>query len=99
MITSFIGMPGLPNFVHITRSKIKFELHDEILFSDVVDRNYNVLTYISKYFILRRPGVTAFANIIKVVTTFSKTIFRYPKKAKRIINYISKCNLYLYFLI
>ena len=24
-------MPELPNFVHVTRSKIKFELHDEIL--------------------------------------------------------------------
>ena len=31
MITSLIGMPELPNFVHVTRSKIKFELHDEIL--------------------------------------------------------------------
>ena len=64
-----------------------------------MDRNYNVITYISKYFILRRPRVATFANIIKVVTMFIKAIFRYPKKVKRIINYVSKCNLYLYFLI
>ena len=31
MITSLIGMPKLPNFGHVTTSKIKFELRDEIL--------------------------------------------------------------------
>ena len=40
-----------------------------------------------------------FADIIKIVTIFSKTIFKDSKKVKRIGNYVSKCNLYLYFLI
>ena len=31
MITSLIGTPKLPNFGHVTTSKIKFELRDEIL--------------------------------------------------------------------
>ena len=50
-------------------------------------------------FILRRPRVVIFADIIKTVTIFIKIIFKYSKKAKRIRNYVPKCNLYLYFLI
>ena len=40
-----------------------------------------------------------FAAIIKIVTMFIKTNFKDTKKIKRIRNYVSKCNLYLYFLI
>ena len=50
-------------------------------------------------FILRRPGVAIFADIIKIVTTFIKTIFKDSRKVKIISNYLSECNLYLYFLI
>ena len=50
-------------------------------------------------FILRRPGVAIFADIIKVVTMFIKIIFKDSRKVKRLGNYVSKCNLYLYFLI
>ena len=50
-------------------------------------------------FILRRPRVAIFADIIKIVTMFIKTIFKDSKKIKRIRNYVSKCNLYLYFSI
>ena len=49
--------------------------------------------------ILRRPGVAIFANIIKIVTIFIKTIFKDSRKVKRIRKYVLKCNLYLYFLI
>ena len=49
--------------------------------------------------ILRRPGETIFAGIIKIVTMFIKIIFKDSRKVKRIRNYVSKCNLYLYFLI
>ena len=48
---------------------------------------------------LRRPGVVNFAGIIKIKTMFIKQIFKDLKKVKRIVNYIPKCNLYLYFLI
>ena len=48
--------------------------------------------------ILRRPGVAIFADIIKIVTMFIKTIIQDSRKVKRIINYVSKSSLYLYFL-
>ena len=53
---------------------------------DVRDRNYDVITLISKYLILRRPRVANFADIIKIKTTFKDW-----KKIKRIRNYILKC--------
>ena len=49
--------------------------------------------------ILRRPGVALFVDIIKIVTRFIKQIYKDLRKAKRIRNYVLKCNLYLYFLI
>ena len=62
-------------------------------------RNYDVITFISKYFYFHRPTVAIFADIIKVVTMFIKTNFKDSKKVKRIRNYVSKFDLYLYFLI
>ena len=41
-------------------------------------------------FILRRPRVVIFADIIKTVTIFIKMIFKYSKKPKRIRNYVPK---------
>ena len=32
-----------------------------------MDRNYDVITFFSKTFNLRRPGVAIFADIIKIV--------------------------------
>ena len=86
----------LPNFGHIITSTIYFESRD--FFGDVMDRIYDVTTFISKKFILRRPGVAIFAGIIKIVTMFIKTIFKNSRKVKT-RNYVSNCNLYLYFLI
>ena len=37
-------------------------------------------------FILRRPGVAIFADIIKIVTMFIKNFFQDSKKVKRIRN-------------
>ena len=48
--------------------------------------------------ILRKPGVAIVADISKIVTMFIKKIFKDLRKVRRIRNYISKCNLYLYFL-
>ena len=50
-------------------------------------------------FVWRRSRVAIFADSIKIVTMFIKTIFKDSKKVRRIRNYVSKCNLYLYFLI
>ena len=50
-------------------------------------------------FLLRRPRVTNFPDIIKVSTMFIKTTFNDSKKVKPIGNYALKRNLYLYFLI
>ena len=55
--------------------------------------------FLQKPVILRRPGLAIFADIIKIVTMFIKTILKDSRKVKRISNYVSKWNLYLYFLI
>ena len=61
-------------------------------------RTCDIITFISKTLILRRPRVAIFADIIKILTMFIKTIIKDPRKVKRIRNYVSKPNLYLYFL-
>ena len=61
------------------------------------DKNDDVIT--SFPFTSRRPKVAIFADIMKIVTMFINNIFLNSKKVKRIRNYISKRNLYLYFLI
>ena len=58
-----------------------------------------VMRLFQNTFVLRRPGVAIFADIIKVVTKFLKTIFKYSRKVKISRNYVSKGNLYLYFLV
>ena len=64
-----------------------------------MDSNYDVTTFLSKNFILRRPGVAIFADIIKIVTMFIKTIFKNSRIVKRIRNYASNCSLNVYVLI
>ena len=49
--------------------------------------------------ILRRAGVPIFADIIKTLTTFVIIIYKDSRKIKMNRNYVSKYNLYLYFLI
>ena len=63
-----------------------------------MDRNYNVITFFQNALTLRRPGVAIFVDVIKIVTMFIKTIIQDSRKLKKIINYVSKSNLYLYFL-
>ena len=50
-------------------------------------------------FILRKPKVAIFADIIKIVTILNKAIFKEFFKVKRIHTFASKWNLYMYFLI
>ena len=64
-----------------------------------MDKDYDVITFISKYVYFKKPGVANFAGIIKIVTMFIKKIFKDSRKFRRIRNYVSKCSLYHYSLI
>ena len=59
---------------------------------DFMDKKYDVITFISKFFILRRPRAAIFADIIQIAAMFIKIIFKDSKKVKRKRNYILKCN-------
>ena len=59
-------------------------------------RNYDIIPFFQKIFLLRRPGVAIFADIIKILNTLIKTILKDSRKVKRIRNYVSEWNLYLY---
>ena len=48
-----------------------------------MDRNYNVITFTLKSFILRRPTVVNFVDINKIATTAIKTTFKDSKKVKK----------------
>ena len=45
-----------------------------------MNRNYNVITFFQKTFILRRPGAAIFAGIIKILTMFIKNFFKDSRK-------------------
>ena len=64
-----------------------------------MDKIYDVITFFKKIFILRRPEVAIFADIIKILTTFIKTILKDSRKLRRIRSFVSEWNLYLDFLI
>ena len=49
-----------------------------------MDKNYGYITFFQKTFILRRPGITIFAEIIKIVTMFIKKIFKDQEKLKEL---------------
>ena len=50
-----------------------------------MDRNYDVITFISNTFILRRPEVAILADIIKIVTMFIKTMIKEKLKELEIM--------------
>ena len=92
-------MLELPNLGHMNTSTIQFESRDKILLMASWTETMTSQPLFQNTFHLRRPRVAFFANIIKIVTVFIETIFKGSKKVKWIRNYVSKCNLYLYFLI
>ena len=65
-----------------------------------MDKNYDVINFFlkKKHFILRRTGVSIFADIT-IVGMFIKTILKDSRKFRRIRNDVPKWNLCLYFLI
>ena len=95
MITFLIEMLELPNFGHMITSIIELESRDKNL---LVTEIMTSKPFFQNTLILRRPGIAIFAGTIKIVTIFIKTIIQGSRKVKRIINYLSKSNLYLYFL-
>ena len=68
-------MLELPNFGHMTTSKIQFKPRDKTI-GDVMDITYNVITFIQNSFILRRPSVAIIAGIIKTLSIFIKKILK-----------------------
>ena len=95
MITCLLEILELPNFGHMTN--LQHNLSRVIKFCWW--RHGHKLWRDNLYFILRRFRVANFADIIKIMNIFIKTVFKDSKKVKRIRNYVPKCNLYLYFLI
>ena len=53
-----------------------------------MDKSYDIIGFISN----------VFADIIKIVTMFIKTIAKDSRKVKRIRIYLSNSNLYMYFM-
>ena len=66
---------------------------------DVIDRIYDVITFISKYLYFKKGWIAIFVYVIKILTMFIITIYKDSSKVKINRNYVSKYNLYLYFLI
>ena len=91
-------MLELPNFGHMNTSTMQFESRDKILLVTSSTEIMTSKTLLQNTVILRRLGVVIFADIVKITTRFIKHIFKDSRKAKRIRNYVLKCNLYLYFV-
>ena len=53
-------------------------------------KNYDVITFFHKIFILRRPEVAIFGDLIIILTTFIKTIIKDSRKVRRIRSYVSE---------
>ena len=98
MITSLIQMLQLPNFGHMTTSTLQFESREKILLVTSLTEIETSSLLFQKNFNLR-PTVAIFADIIKIVTIFTKTIFKDSKNIETSRNFISKWDLYMHFLI
>ena len=61
-----------------------------------MDINCDVITYVSKNLNLRRPGVAIFAEIIKIVTMFIKTIFKDSIQDKKELKIMYQNSIYIY---
>ena len=81
MITFLIEMlqtlVTLPHLWYNLNQGIKF-------FGDVIDRNYDVITFFQNTLILRRPGVAIFAGIIKIVSMLIKKLLKTQEKLKEL---------------
>ena len=55
---------------------------------DVIDRNYDVISFFSKHLYFAKTWGSHFADIIKIGTILNKTMFKDLRKVKRIRNYV-----------
>ena len=63
-----------------------------------MDRNYDAITIISKYPYFKKTWSSCFClHYQNCNHIFIKTITKDSKKVRRIRNYVSKSNLYVYF--
>ena len=97
MITSIIEMLELSNFDQMTTFTVQIESLDKILLLTSCTEIMTSKPLFQNTSILRKPRVAIDANIIKIVSMFTKTIFKNSKEVKK-RNYISKCNAYSVFL-
>ena len=86
----------LPNFYHLTASTILFELRDKILLVTSWAKTLTSKLFFPKMFISKRPRRAIFADIIKIVTMFNKTILKYSKTVIIIRKYIKMQSLFVF---
>ena len=60
-----------------------------------MNKNYDLITFILKYFISRRTRVASVVDITKIATIFIKATFRNSNKIKKIRNYVKKNIVYI----
>ena len=75
-MTSLIETLELPNFSHMTTSRIQFELCSKILFATSWREIMTPQPLFQNTFIVREPLVAIFAEIIKIVTMFIEPILK-----------------------
>ena len=78
MIISLIEMLELPNF----GPHLQYILSHLIISGDVMDINYNFISFILKQIFLKRPRVANFAVIIQIATIFIKRSLNTQTKLK-----------------
>ena len=99
MIASLIVMAEFPNFGYMSTFTIWFTSRDKILLVASLREIKTSQFLYQNFFILKRPTVANFVDIVKTPTMFIKNTFKDSKTVKRTRNYEFKCNLYLYFLV
>ena len=70
----------LRNFGRMTTSTIQFESRDQILLVTSYTETMTSKPLFQNIFILRKPAVANFADIIRVISIFINTTFKYSKK-------------------
>ena len=79
MITSLIEMLELPNFSHLTTSTVKLKSCDKIFLVTSWAKIMTSYPFFQITFVLRRPRVDNFADIIEIETTFIKITLKDSK--------------------
>ena len=55
-----------------------------LIVGDLIDKNYDIITFVLNTFILRRPSVASFSDIIKLQPGLSKEPLKTSKKVKEL---------------